>query len=95
MLVFLLLWAENTLGNSPLMGCEIQVLASQANKYPDNPKFLLHPFYGSPRKTHGVVASMLSKCMQNTKVSKRVIPFIAEEKNNYYEYVLSSQPVSS
>lgn len=41
MLVFLLLWAENTLGNSPLMGCEIQVLASQANKYPDNLKFLL------------------------------------------------------
>lgn len=45
--------------------------------------------------THGVAASMLSKCMQNTKVSKRVIQFIAEEKNNYYEYVLSSQPVSS
>lgn len=52
MLVFLLLWAENTLGNRPLMGCEIQVLASQASKYPDNPKFLLHPFYGSARKTY-------------------------------------------
>lgn len=63
MLVFLLLWAENTLGNSPLMGCEIQVLASQANKYPDNPKFLFILFMEALEKhtvTHCVVASMLS-----------------------------------